>query len=117
MVIDNLISNAIKYSYKRTSVTVSISRREDMLAVSVTDRGVGVAAEDRSQLFKKFNRIQNPLSRSEAGSGLGLFLAYQLARAHGGDIEVRTAPDKGSTFTLLMPTRQIVKEALVSIVD
>lgn len=117
MIIDNLISNAIKYSYRRTSVTVSLSRRGDMLAVAVTDKGVGVAAEDKSQLFKKFNRIQNPLSRSEAGSGLGLFLAYQLARAHGGDIEVRTAPEKGSTFTLLLPTKRVVKEALVSIVN
>ena len=117
MIIDNLISNAIKYSYARTSVTVTMAKRDDMFAVSVTDKGVGVAQEDRAQLFKKFNRIQNPLSRSEGGSGLGLFLAYQLAKAHGGMIEVKSAPGKGSTFSLLMPTKQLVKEALVNIVD
>lgn len=117
MIIDNLISNAIKYSYKNKAVTVTIARRGDMIAVTVADKGVGVPDEDKKQLFKKFNRIENPLSRSEGGSGLGLFLAYQLARAHGGDIEVVSAPGKGSKFIMLMPVKRRVKEVLVNIVE
>lgn len=117
MIIDNLISNAIKYSHPKTSVSIKVSERGDMVAVSVVDHGVGVAVEDQGQLFQKFNRIENPLSRSEGGSGLGLYLAYQLARAHGGDIEVRSTVGKGSTFTLLLPKKRSIAEAVVDIAD
>ena len=117
MIVDNLISNAIKYSYPDTTVTVRLAKHPDGLALTVTDHGVGISPEDREQLFKKFNRIENPLSRTEGGSGLGLFLAYQLARAHGGDITVHSALGKGSTITLIMPTKPIVKESQVDIVD
>lgn len=117
MIIDNIISNAIKYSHPKTNVSIKVSERGDMVAVSVVDHGVGVAVEDQGQLFQKFNRIENPLSRSEGGSGLGLYLAYQLARAHGGDIEVRSTVGKGSTFTLLLPKKRSIAEAVVDIAD
>jgi len=118
MIVDNLISNAIKYSYPNTTVMVRIVRRpDDFLAVSVTDRGVGIPDHDKEHLFQKFRRLNNPLSRSESGSGLGLFLAYQLARAHGGDITVSSQEGKGSTFTLLLPTTLRFNEAQVDIVD
>lgn len=117
MIIDNLISNAIKYSHPKTSVSIKVSERGDMVAVSVVDHGVGVAVEDQGQLFQKFNRIENPLSRSEGGSGLGLYLAYQLARAHGGDIEVCSTVGKGSAFTLLLPKKRSIAEAVVDIAD
>ena len=117
MIIDNLISNAIKYSHPKTSVSIRVLDQDDMICVSVIDHGVGVAPEDQDQLFQKFNRIENPLSRSEGGSGLGLYLAYQLARAHGGDIQVRSTVGKGSTFTLLLPKKQVIAEAVVDIAD
>ncbi|OYX38455.1 hypothetical protein B7Z00_01975 [Candidatus Saccharibacteria bacterium 32-50-10] len=59
--------------------------------------------KDHERIFKKFDRVQNPLSHDEGGTGLGLFLARQLARGHGGDIEVESTLDKGSTFTLILP--------------
>lgn len=118
MIIDNLLSNAIKYSYPNTTVSVRMTPQpNNMLAIAVTDRGVGISDHDKEQLFQKFRRLNNPLTRSESGSGLGLFLAYQLARAHGGDITVNSAEGKGSTFTLLMPTKQRFDEAQVDIVD
>lgn len=118
MIVDNLMSNAIKYSYPNTTVTVRMSRRpNDMLAIAVIDRGVGIPDHDKDFLFQKFRRLNNPLTRSESGSGLGLFLAYQLARAHGGDITVTTKEGKGSTFTLLLPTKQRFEETQVNIVD
>lgn len=118
MIIDNLISNAVKYSYPNTTVNVRVTKRQnDMLAIAVIDRGVGIPDLDKVQLFQKFRRINNPLSRSESGSGLGLFLAYQLARAHGGDIVVESREGHGSTFTLLLPTKQRFNESQVNIVD
>lgn len=117
MIIDNLISNAIKYSFPNTTVNVRLTRKDDWAVVAITDHGVGIAEQDREQLFKKFNRIENPLSRSEGGSGLGLFLAYQLARAHGGNIDVKSTIGKGSTFTVMLPLKQIVTESQVDIVD
>jgi signal transduction histidine kinase len=103
MIIDNLISNAIKYSFPNTTVTVRLTANDSQVILNVIDQGVGIAEEDKAELFKKFNRIENPLSRSEGGSGLGLFLAYQLARAHGGEIDVASKPGKGSTFVLTLP--------------
>lgn len=118
MIVDNLISNAIKYSYPNTTVTVRMtSLPNDMLAIAVTDQGVGISDHDKEQLFQKFRRIDNPLSRSESGSGIGLFLAYQLARAHGGDIKVESKEGKGSTFTLLLPTSHRFDEVQVNIVE
>lgn len=118
MIIDNLVSNAIKYSYPNTTVSVKmIPQKNNMLAIAVSDHGVGISEQDMDQLFQKFRRINNPLSRSESGSGLGLFLAYQLARAHGGDITVESKEGKGSTFTLLLPTKHNFEEAQVNIVD
>lgn len=117
MIIDNIINNAIKYSHPKATVTITVSERGDVLAVAVADHGVGISAEDQNQLFQKFNRIENPLSRSEGGSGLGLYLAYQLARAHGGNIEVHSTAGKGSIFTLLLPKKPIITEAVVDITD
>ncbi len=103
MIIENLLNNAIKYSYPGSTVSVRLSDEKEYLLIAITDRGVGISREDQARLFKKFDRIENPLSRSEGGSGLGLFLAYQLARAHGGDVRVTSVPEKGSTFTLVLP--------------
>lgn len=117
MILDNLISNAIKYSFPDSTIHISVSRKSGMVAVAVKDKGVGISDAEQRQLFKKFNRIENQLSRSEGGSGLGLFLAYQLARAHGGDVTVSSKAGSGSVFTLLMPTRTHVKKAVVDITD
>ena len=67
------------------------------------DSGVGIEMKYQERIFKKFDRVQNPLSHDEGGTGLGLFLARQLARGHGGDIVVDSAIEKGSTFTLILP--------------
>lgn len=117
MIIDNLIGNAIKYSLPGGTVTIKLSVRGGMVRLVVTDEGVGIASKDLPNLFRKFTRIENPLSRSEGGSGLGLFLAYQLARAHGGDITVTSTEGGGSTFTLLLPASRVVTEAQVNIVQ
>lgn len=103
MVIENMLTNAVKYSYMSSKVEVEVRDDEDSARVIVKDYGVGIPKEDISRIFLKFDRIHNPLSHVEGGSGLGLFLALQLAEAHSGTIEVHSRPEKGSTFTLLLP--------------
>ncbi len=113
MIIENLVSNAIKYSYPSSTVRVGMTARRNTILLSVKDRGVGLDSIDAEHIFGKFNRVDNPLSHSEGGSGLGLFLARQLARAHGGDIAVESKLDKGSTFTLSLPKELTINETIV----
>jgi signal transduction histidine kinase len=105
MIIENLISNAIKYSYPGSKVEVRVAPAANQATVAVTDHGVGIAKTDLPKLFQKFSRIQNPLSQKEGGSGLGLFLASKLAQAHGGIITVNSKSKQGSTFTLRLPLK------------
>lgn len=103
MIIENLLSNAIKYSYPDSTIQVSLAVTQTNATVSVKDRGVGISQAEQDMLFKKFSRIENPLSRSEGGSGLGLFLARRLAEAHGGTVQVTSKKNRGSTFILDLP--------------
>ena len=113
MVIDNLVSNAIKYSYPSTKVYVSIKSDSDYVLLSVKDSGVGLHQDDIERIFHKFTRVDNPLSRESGGSGLGLFLARQLARAHGGDIRVESTEGKGSVFILRLPKTPVIDTNIV----
>ena len=115
MVVENLISNAIKYSYPDTTVCVTLRKTKDTVNILVKDSGVGVDKQHYDQIFGKFDRVENPLSHVEGGSGLGLFLARQLARAHGGDITVTSAVGTGSTFILSLPRHSRINKAVVSL--
>lgn len=103
MIVENLVSNAIKYSFVDSSVDILIDANATNIRIHIKDGGVGIEKHDFDKLFKKFSRINNPLSRDEGGSGLGLFLAERLATAHQGSIEFVSRSGKGSTFTLVMP--------------
>ena len=105
MIIENLVSNAIKYSYKRGKIEVYFSNWRGRAAIHVSDVGVGIHYQDMDLLFKKFSRIDNKLTKSVGGSGIGLFLSQQLANAHDGEIIVESEPEKGSTFTLNIPKK------------
>lgn len=103
MVIENLISNALKYSKPGAGVTVRVTDTGGVAKVSVKDFGVGIDPKDHNKLFEKFSRISNPLSRTVSGTGLGLFLSKQIMVSHGGDIEFKSIVGRGSTFTAIMP--------------
>lgn len=103
-VVSNLVHNAIKYSPQHTDVHCAVRGEGDMAFVSVSDTGLGIAAEDMGTLFTRFGRVRSdPAVRDIAGTGLGLYLSRELARAHGGDILVESSPGEGSTFTLALP--------------
>ena len=101
IVVNNLVDNAIKYSPRGGDVTTALSTDGKLALVAVGDKGIGIAAEDMSRLFVRFSRL-GELS-DVPGTGLGLYLARELARLHGGDITVASTPGKGSEFTLSLP--------------
>ena len=103
IIVANLISNAIKYSPAGGPVDVELVNRGGIARVSVTDTGVGVAKEDLPVLFTRFGRVSTAQTVHLPGTGLGLYLGRQLARLHGGEITVDSAPGRGSTFALHLP--------------
>ncbi|MDL9936128.1 ATP-binding protein [Gordonia sp. ABSL1-1] len=105
--LNNLLANAIAYSPADTSV--SISRRvtrvdgRPMVAIAVTDRGIGIAPADQQRVFERFFRVDQARSRLTGGTGLGLAIVKHVAANHGGTISLWSKPGTGSTFTLCIP--------------
>jgi signal transduction histidine kinase len=107
-VIVNLLSNAEKYSDGRKNISIEARRREGPLPcaeVSIMDRGPGVPRGSEEKIFEKFYRAHDSLSSGVQGSGLGLTLARQIARAHGGDVTYEPRQGGGSCFSLRLPLR------------
>ena len=102
-IITNLLSNAIKYSPAGGAITCQVRARGGTARVTVSDEGIGIPRESMSVLFTRFGRVITPQTEHLKGTGLGLFLARQLARLQGGDITVASVEGKGSSFTLQLP--------------
>ena len=100
----NLLSNALKYTPAGGKVTVAVAVEPRQIVVEVTDTGIGISDEDTGRIFEKFYRAHDRRVLDVSGSGLGLAIAREVIRLHGGDITVQSEPDKGSTFTLVLPT-------------
>lgn len=98
IVIQNLIENAVKYSDENKTVWISSEAQEGFYHLVVRDEGCGIAAEHQEHIFERFYRVEK--TGEVEGFGLGLPLALQIARMHGGTITVESTPGKGSTFTL-----------------
>jgi signal transduction histidine kinase len=101
-VLTNLIDNAIKYSPAGDQVEVRAYQENGLARIDVRDHGPGIAKQDQKLIFEKFGRVAGP-DASRPGTGLGLFIARSIAEAHGGGIEVHSAPNQGATFTLELP--------------
>ncbi|MDB5181636.1 MAG: hypothetical protein JWP13_399 [Candidatus Saccharibacteria bacterium] len=106
MVLENIIDNASKYSPEGKTITLDVEATKKHLIVSIKDEGVGIGEEDCKNLFKKFSRIDNPLSAIVGGTGLGLYWAKQVIELHKGKIAVKSEVGKGSTFTIKIPLAQ-----------
>jgi signal transduction histidine kinase len=100
-VIQNLIDNAVKYSSAGGHVHVSARTDNAHVLIDVADEGPGIAPEDRQQIFEKFGRSSG--GTTKPGTGLGLFIARSIAEAHGGTLDVRSVPERGSVFRLELP--------------
>jgi signal transduction histidine kinase len=103
LALHNLVGNALKYTPSGGEVKVNVAVAADEWTVEVADTGVGIAANEVDRVFEKFYRSEDPRVVRMTGSGLGLALAREIARLHGGDITVRSELDKGSSFTLTIP--------------
>ncbi|HEY9788143.1 MAG TPA: ATP-binding protein [Candidatus Obscuribacterales bacterium] len=112
-ILTNLIDNAIKYSPPDTIVTINardVPGTPEMVEFSVTDQGVGIPQEHLPEIFSKFSRLDNPLTRQTEGTGLGLYITRSLVLALGGQIKVSSAPG-GTTFTVQLPASSLEEQA------
>jgi signal transduction histidine kinase len=102
-VLQNLVDNAVKYSPARGDVRVAAWQENGVVRIAVTDEGPGIPVEDQRLIFEKFGR-SNAAGAAKPGTGLGLFIARSIAESHGGTLEVESEPQRGSRFTLGLPT-------------
>jgi signal transduction histidine kinase len=98
----NLLNNAIKYSPEDKRIAVGARQEGGELQVFVRDRGIGIPKPEQKKIFEKFYRAASSLVHTTKGSGLGLALVQHIMEAHGGRVEVASAPGEGSTFTLVL---------------
>lgn len=102
-IMENLLSNACKYSPDYKEVKLKVAIKEGHVEISVIDQGDGISEEDIPLIFDEFSRLDNAVTKANTGRGLGLSISRKLARAMGGDIQATSEPGKGSIFTLKFP--------------
>jgi PAS domain S-box-containing protein len=104
-VISNLISNAVKYSPKDTTILVKCNVGENEITVSVKDEGVGIKPSDAAKIFDRYYRVESSNTKHISGFGIGLYLSAEIVERHGGKIWVESDPGAGSTFYFSLPLR------------
>lgn len=103
-VLNNLISNSLKYTREGGKVTITAQKDENFLKVSVWDNGIGIAKEDQKDLFSKFYQvIRTTQDYSKKGTGLGLYITKGIVEAHGGSVGVYSGEGKGTTIFFRIP--------------
>jgi two-component system phosphate regulon sensor histidine kinase PhoR len=106
----NLLNNALRYGGEDKQIRLEAQRREDgRVAISVQDRGVGIEQKHQRRIFERFYRVDDSY-HGKGGTGLGLAIARHVVLAHGGQIELKSEPGAGSTFTILLPAVTVQPE-------
>jgi len=104
MAIGNIIDNASKYTPEGKKIHITLRQSSaNKVEIIVEDEGVGISPEGINKLFKKFSRVENPLSVKVGGTGLGLYWANEVIELHGGQITVSSVVDEGTTFVICLP--------------
>lgn len=103
-VLNNLLSNALKFSPAGAPVEVGARAIPDAVEVWVRDHGPGIAPSERELLFKKFSRTSVRPTRGEKSTGLGLYIVQEILKLHGGEVQVESLPGQGSTFSFRVPS-------------
>jgi signal transduction histidine kinase len=101
----NLIDNALKYSPESTTVNVSVERRNGLAGISVEDHGPGIPKDEQRRIFRKFVRGASAKQLNVKGTGIGLAMAHQIVRAHGGRLDLASRTGHGSRFTIWLPVQ------------
>ena len=106
-VVSNLLSNAIKFSPPGETIAVQLTRPESVVSLAVRDRGAGIAEQDIPKLFTPFERLATHPTAGESSHGLGLSIAHDIVRRHGGQLRVESRPGQGTTFTVELPAEPV----------
>lgn len=117
IILNNLVSNAVKYNKDEGRVDVQLSADERTVTLKVADTGIGMTSEEASRLFEEFVRIKNDKTRNILGSGLGLSIVRKLARLYGGDARVESQAGVGSTFTVTLQRYSQAEAAPAAVKD
>jgi signal transduction histidine kinase len=102
-VLDNLLSNALKFTPTGGSIGISVIAREDTVLIEVEDSGIGISAADQKKLFTRFFRTEAAMRKAIKGTGLGLSIVKAIVEGHGGEITVESAEGQGATFRITLP--------------
>lgn len=105
IILNNLVSNAVKYNRDGGSVTIQLIKNTDSIQIQVADTGIGLSKAEIARLFKDFVRIRNEKTKDILGSGLGLSTVKKLAQLYHGNVDVISTLDEGSTFTVTLMKR------------
>jgi PAS domain S-box-containing protein len=108
--IDNLLTNALKFTPRGGSVQVRGFERDDIVCLEVRDTGMGISAEDQEHLFERFFRTSEAQSEAIQGTGLGLSIVVAIVEAHGGSVEVESELGVGTTFRVVLPTARAERD-------
>jgi two-component system sensor histidine kinase ResE len=108
--VSNLVTNAVKYSPAGTTVRIAWERDEQNAQIHVSDTGPGMTPEQTRRIFDRFYRTDSAKDSQNPGFGLGLAIAREIARHHGGDIRVESKPGAGSRFTVLLPLKNAAEK-------
>ena len=103
--LDNLISNALKFTHPGGTVEVRLESSSDRVVLDVNDTGIGLPPGDTERIFERFFRTKNAVAEQIPGTGLGLYIARAIAEAHGGSISASSRAEGGTTFRILLPLR------------
>ncbi|MEW4308031.1 cell wall metabolism sensor histidine kinase WalK [Rossellomorea marisflavi] len=102
-VLDNIISNALKYSPEGGTVTFIVEEKNGFIEISISDQGLGIPKDNLGKIFERFYRVDKARTRQMGGTGLGLAIAKEMITAHGGDIWADSVEGKGTTITFTLP--------------
>jgi two-component system sensor histidine kinase BaeS len=102
-IVDNLLSNALRYTDAGGAVRLRVGRRGAHALLEVSDTGIGIAPDELPRVFDRFWRSDRSRSRATGGAGIGLAVVRELVDAHGGDVEVESAPGRGTLFRVTLP--------------
>jgi len=106
-IIDNLISNAVKYSHSNSQIYIDLRCDDKKWILQVKDNGIGISRKAQRQLFKEFYRGENAINSQVVGSGIGLLLVKNYVTMHGGTISCTSQENEGSTFQVVIPFKQV----------
>jgi signal transduction histidine kinase len=102
LLINNLLDNAIKYSFEESVITATLKKENDKAVLKLADEGEGIADGEKKKIFQRFYRIGSETTRKAKGTGLGLYLCKRIVRDHKGTITVRNNEPKGSIFIVTL---------------